>query len=918
MSRQILITLLNCSWQWGLLVGFIWLVNVRLRPSKPNFHTLCLLTLISLPVLFGLNQIVPVFARITSQLELIQMPLVGKQPIVQMLPEPSTYAASGHSDIAKKDIPSVEPSIPVDTEMLIPDTKRDPASWSWIDGLIYLWAIGVLITLTRLLLGWYLIRRLLRLAVEADDSYQAVCKRLGQQMKIDSIVTIYLSDQVLSPISVGWWTPRILIPPTISAEQFELIAAHELAHVKRWDWLTNLLSLLIGAIFFFHPLYYWLNQQLAEIREQICDDWVIELIGARQKYAQCLLDIASGQKKAIALTLGLSQQLKLKSRIRRIMEDGQPSNLQPGPQFQLIVTVLLLIGLPLLATAQLIPVQAVQMTLFNQSPNVSIQPEAHLDLQALETGSQPARQAVLIDDGSNNSSLVSTRSKIKGQPVNKETRQTLAEVNLVNRATLNTEWLHYIDLALQNEANPKIRCGIIKSVLEGIGEAAVPILVNLLADSSAEVRYAAVNSLGEIGKSAIESRTKIIEGLSSAITDQEEDVRRNAAEELADVKASSPTAINALITGLQDQSRDVRLASAEALDEIGEPAKAAVPALMNALGDESNSVRRKMMSALGEMGSSARSAVPKLIELSKDKSDKTRLMAIDVLGSIGEIEGPIKNQITPVLIDALTDESDDVRREAAEELGDISATSSQAISALMRGLHDEEGEVRDEVIESLGQIGQPALSDLKKASIYGSDEMNLMIVQVTTRIGLPAVPLLNEMMKNLSDQIRYEIIDALGDIGEDNPSAVASIEPVLISVLASQSEDIRRNAIEELGDIKASSRDSIRVLSHALLDPNRKMRRAAAEALGEIGPSTQSTSAKLAKLLGGTTTSRDEDKDVRLEAVEALGKIGTPTQVVVPALIKALNDPSSRVRRGAAKALQQNDGKDKGIRVNTK
>ena len=52
--------------------------------------------------------------------------------------------------------------------------------------------------------------------------------------------------------------------------------------------------------------------------------------------------------------------------------------------------------------------------------------------------------------------------------------------------------------------------------------------------------------------------------------------------------------------------------------------------------------------------------------------------------------------------------------------------------------------------------------------MYGSDETNGMIVQVLIRIGSPAVTLLNEMMKNLSDQIRYEIIDALGDIGEDD------------------------------------------------------------------------------------------------------------------------------------------------------
>ena len=59
MSKQILTALLNCSWQWALLVGFIWLLSTSLRQSNTAYHAFWLLTLISLPILFGLNQVVP-------------------------------------------------------------------------------------------------------------------------------------------------------------------------------------------------------------------------------------------------------------------------------------------------------------------------------------------------------------------------------------------------------------------------------------------------------------------------------------------------------------------------------------------------------------------------------------------------------------------------------------------------------------------------------------------------------------------------------------------------------------------------------------------------------------------------------------------------------------------------------------------
>ena len=225
--------------------------------------------------------------------------------------------------------------------------------------------------LIRVAFGLYRIHRLRRTAKVADDSYQAVCNRLAQKLNINRQVTVCFSDRVVSPISFGWFSPYILIPRKLNLEQFKLVAAHELAHVQRLDWLTNLFSHIVGAIFFFHPIYYFLNRKLVHLPERICDDWVIQLTGARKNYAQCLLNMVHHKEQPIPLTLGLNQPSQLESRINSILKNNRQLDLQPKRRLLVVAVTLLLTCLPLLAMAQLVPLRTVQLTLFAQTPQES-------------------------------------------------------------------------------------------------------------------------------------------------------------------------------------------------------------------------------------------------------------------------------------------------------------------------------------------------------------------------------------------------------------------------------------------------------------------------------------------------------------------------------------------------------------------
>ena len=356
MTKQILLSLLNCSWQWGLLGGLTWLITRRFRRANSTSHLLWLLFLLSLPILFALNQFVPALS------------INGTVPdLTEAQPVHISGLAAQTADLPE--IASTESGTQFQGHTVA--GSQFFFNWTATNLILCIWAIGTFTMLIRLAFGLSRIRRLRRTATVADDSYQAICKRLAQQLNIIRPITVCFSDRVVSPISFGWLSPSILIPRKLNLEQFELVAAHELAHVQRLDWLINLFSQVVGAIFFFHPIYHFLNRKLVYLRERICDDWVIQLTGARKNYAQCLLDLVRHENRAIPLALALGRPSKLESRIDSILKHNRRLDLKPKPRLLMLAMFLLLTCLPLLSMAQLMPLRTVQLSLFAQTPQES-------------------------------------------------------------------------------------------------------------------------------------------------------------------------------------------------------------------------------------------------------------------------------------------------------------------------------------------------------------------------------------------------------------------------------------------------------------------------------------------------------------------------------------------------------------------
>ena len=188
MTKQILLSLLNCSWQWMLLSGLIWFVVTapfhKSRRSNTTVHLLWLLSLLSLPILFGLNQFVPAIS-------------IGGNPVSELaLAEPVNI--SGLAALTT-DLPEVS-STESDTQFKNQPLAGGKSLFNWetkTDLLLCVWAIGAIAMLVRFMFGLCRIYQLRRSAAVADDSYQAICRRLAQQLNINRPVTVCFSDRVV-------------------------------------------------------------------------------------------------------------------------------------------------------------------------------------------------------------------------------------------------------------------------------------------------------------------------------------------------------------------------------------------------------------------------------------------------------------------------------------------------------------------------------------------------------------------------------------------------------------------------------------------------------------------------------------------------------------------------------------------------
>lgn len=188
--------------------------------------------------------------------------------------------------------------------------------------IVTFWLAGVLLFSGRLLLDWLRVRRLLRSdAPAAPEPWPSVARRLSDALGVRSIVRVIQSAAVEVPSVIGLMRPAILIPAStlagLTPAQLEMILAHELAHVRRHDFLVNLLQAVVETLLFYHPAVWWVSRQIRTERENCCDDLAVVACGDRLRYARALLRLEELRAQRLALAMSADGG-SLVERIRRI------------------------------------------------------------------------------------------------------------------------------------------------------------------------------------------------------------------------------------------------------------------------------------------------------------------------------------------------------------------------------------------------------------------------------------------------------------------------------------------------------------------------------------------------------------------------------------------------------------------------
>jgi GWxTD domain-containing protein len=183
------------------------------------------------------------------------------------------------------------------------------------------WLAGVLILLGRLNVGLLAMRWM---RARAEDSVaaemQARMRRVAERLRVRRTVRLLHSAQVQAPTVLGWLKPAILMPvgclAGMSAEQVEAVLAHELAHIRRNDYLAGVLQAVVETALFYHPAVWWVSRQMRREREACCDDVAARVSGDTVAYARALtmLEARRGTAMAMSATGG-----NLKMRIGRLL-----------------------------------------------------------------------------------------------------------------------------------------------------------------------------------------------------------------------------------------------------------------------------------------------------------------------------------------------------------------------------------------------------------------------------------------------------------------------------------------------------------------------------------------------------------------------------------------------------------------------
>lgn len=200
-----------------------------------------------------------------------------------------------------------------------------------IGRITFIWLLGVGLFSLRLLGAWVYTRRLVyRTVLPVSKEWQQRFRHLKSAMHITPAVQLLESTLAKTPMVIGHFKPIILFPigllTSLPPAQIEALLAHELAHIRRRDYLVNLLLSVLETLFFFHPAVWWIGSIVRREREYCCDEIAVQTAGSSITFAKALAAISTQQLKPQSLAMAAAGKPKeVLHRVKRILLE-QPSN----------------------------------------------------------------------------------------------------------------------------------------------------------------------------------------------------------------------------------------------------------------------------------------------------------------------------------------------------------------------------------------------------------------------------------------------------------------------------------------------------------------------------------------------------------------------------------------------------------------
>lgn len=733
--------------------------------------------------------------------------------------------------------------------------------------LVRAWLLGVLVLSLRLVFGWLGVVRLTRVGVRTPaEAIRARFEEMSRRIRVSRPVRLIESTLVATPAAVGFLRPALLWPVALhsglTVSQVDLLLAHELAHLKRHDYLVNVLQTLIETALFYHPGVWWLSKRIRHERELCCDDMALEVAGDPREYAETLLTLETWRQNVPALAAA-STGGDLMTRVRRLVATDAGHGAS-RPRWAALPIALAALG-GVLGLAPEAPART----------SVEQEGLAPRMLPAAKTPTGPAKPSGVF------------RFEGSGRL---ETRIRWSEAQAASRG-LGRYWIGY-----GVSADPAAPLIYIDRV--------VPISLNKGTLLSGHMKFRGADSLKAPGvplESVVGpgdlSRTVVFIGLVGGAPgviervhaasaglpvhldgrplfwlDQAEDAESLAWIQQAVRQASSEDLVRDLVAVAGAHS-DHRL--------VFETLKGWVES------DAGDSIRA---SAVEELGAVPSKDVVTFLERTA-RSDRSRSVRVEAAEALGEHSDPLATLSLGAL--ARTAPDPEVAREAAESLGE--QASPDALVELGSLIWSDAAlEVRREAVESLGEIGTPrGVQEI--ARVAKTHPVKAIRDEAVEALEDLDDPQSSSVLKDLAahhreSEVRRRSIEALFERGElkDGLGAVDRL-------MNSNDDRSAETAVELLGNLE--SEVAIERLGEiARSDVRPEIRRRAAEALGGAAPAD-----KALKVLTALVE-RHPRVEVQRQAVESIG--GFDGQEIGRELERiARTHPSENIRVAAIEAL---------------